>query len=54
MMTTFRYHFGKLVKLHQLQILATSADAGDIRAAARTLGTSQAAVTRALYGLETE
>ncbi|MDF5939686.1 LysR family transcriptional regulator [Pseudomonas aeruginosa] len=36
------------MKLHQLQALVASADAGGIRAAARVLGISQAAVTRAL------
>ncbi len=54
MMTTFRCHLGKPVKLHQLQALVASADAGGIRAAARVLGISQAAVTRALRELETE
>lgn len=54
MMTTFRCHLGKPVKLHQLQALVASADAGGIRAAARALGISQAAVTRALRELETE
>ena len=51
MMTTFRCHLGKPVKLHQLQALVASADAGGIRAAARALGISQAAVTRALREL---
>lgn len=54
MMTTFRCHLGKPVKLHQLQALVASADAGGIRAAARALGISQAAVTRALRELETD
>ena len=35
------------MKLHQLQALVASADSGSIRAAARHLGLSQAAVTRA-------
>ncbi|RTF11459.1 LysR family transcriptional regulator, partial [Serratia marcescens] len=33
------------MKLHQLQALVASADSGSIRAAARHLGLSQAAVT---------
>ena len=40
------------MKLHQLEALVASADAGSIRGAARTLGLSQAAVTRALRELE--
>ena len=40
------------IKLHQLQALVASAEAGSIRGAARTLGLSQAAVTRALRELE--
>lgn len=44
---------GKLMKLHQLQALIASAETGSIRAAARSLGISQAAVTRALRELET-
>ncbi|AXF24470.1 LysR family transcriptional regulator [Burkholderia pyrrocinia] len=40
------------MKLHQLQALVASAEAGSIRGAARTLGLSQAAVTRALRELE--
>lgn len=40
------------MKLHQLQALVASADGGSIRAAARQLGLSQAAVTRALRELE--
>ncbi|MBH3008706.1 LysR family transcriptional regulator [Serratia ureilytica] len=42
------------MKLHQLQALVASADSGSIRAAARHLGLSQAAVTRALRELEQE
>lgn len=42
------------MKLHQLQALVASADSGNIRAAARHLGLSQAAVTRALRELEQE
>ncbi|SMF27557.1 DNA-binding transcriptional regulator, LysR family [Pseudogulbenkiania subflava DSM 22618] len=42
------------VKLHQLQALVASAEAGSIRGAARSLGISQAAVTRALRELEAE
>jgi DNA-binding transcriptional LysR family regulator len=42
-----------LMKLHQLQALIASAESGSIRAAARSLGISQAAVTRALRELET-
>lgn len=41
-----------MMKLHQLQALVASADAGSIRGAARVLGISQAAVTRALRELE--
>ncbi|KGB93244.1 MULTISPECIES: LysR substrate-binding domain-containing protein [Burkholderia] len=40
------------MKLHQLQALVASAEAGSIRGAARMLGLSQAAVTRALRELE--
>ncbi len=40
------------LKLHQLQALATCAEAGSIRGGARALGISQAAVTRALRELE--
>ncbi|MEX3919655.1 LysR substrate-binding domain-containing protein [Paraburkholderia sp. BR10936] len=40
------------MKLHQLEALVASADAGSIRGAARSLGLSQAAVTRALRELE--
>ena len=40
------------MKLHQLQALVASAEAGSIRGAARALGLSQAAVTRALRELE--
>ncbi|WP_346825655.1 LysR family transcriptional regulator [Serratia inhibens] len=42
------------MKLHQLQALVASADSGSIRGAARQLGLSQAAVTRALRELEQE
>lgn len=42
------------MKLHQLQALVAVADGGGIRAAARGLGLSQAAVTRALRELEEE
>ena len=42
------------MKLHQLQALAAVADAGSIRAAARVLELSQAAVTKALRELEAE
>ncbi|KRW97839.1 LysR substrate-binding domain-containing protein [Paracoccus sp. MKU1] len=42
------------MKLHQLEALVASADAGSIRAAARMLGLSQPAVTRALRELESE
>ena len=53
MMTTLCCHPRQLtVKLHQLEALVASADSGSIRAAARTLGLSQAAVTRALRELE--
>lgn len=41
-----------MMKLHQLQALVACADMGGIRAAARSLGISQAAVTRALRELE--
>lgn len=40
------------MKLHQLQALIASANTGSIRAAAKTLGVSQAAVTKALRELE--
>jgi len=40
------------MKLHQLEALVASADAGSIRGAARALGLSQAALTRALRELE--
>lgn len=40
------------MKLHQLQALVASAETGSIRAAARSLDISQAAVTRALRELE--
>jgi len=40
------------MKLHQLQALVASAESGSIRGAARQLGISQAAVTRALRELE--
>ena len=40
------------MRLHQIQALIASADTGSIRAAARSLGISQAAVTRALRDLE--
>ncbi|WP_323119015.1 LysR substrate-binding domain-containing protein [Burkholderia alba] len=40
------------MKLHQLHALVASAEAGSIRGAARALGISQAAVTRALRELE--
>ncbi|MFC6947633.1 LysR family transcriptional regulator [Paraburkholderia dipogonis] len=43
---------GGSVKIHQLQALVASAETGSIRAAARSLGISQAAVTRALRELE--
>ncbi|MFT4063957.1 LysR family transcriptional regulator [Paraburkholderia sp.] len=42
------------MKIHQLQALVTVADAGSIRASARLLGVSQAAVTKALRELEKE
>jgi LysR family transcriptional regulator, regulator of abg operon len=42
------------MKIHQLQALVTVADAGSIRAGARLLGVSQAAVTKALRELEKE
>ena len=41
------------MKLHQLQALIASAETGSIRAAARSLEISQAAVTKALRELET-
>jgi len=41
------------MKLHQLQALIASAETGSIRAAARALDISQAAVTKALRELET-
>lgn len=41
-----------MMRLHQIQALVASADTGSIRAAARSLGISQAAVTRALRDLE--
>ena len=53
MMTTNSCHPGKQMKLHQLQALIASAETGSIRAAARTLDISQAAVTKALRELET-
>jgi len=42
------------MKLHQLQALVAVSDTGSIRAAARRLGLSQTAVTKALRELETE
>lgn len=42
------------MKLHQIQALVAVADAGSIRAAARLVGLSQAAVTKALRELESE
>lgn len=42
------------MKLHQLQALVASAEMGSVRGAARSLGISQAAVTRALRELEAE
>jgi DNA-binding transcriptional LysR family regulator len=42
------------MKLHQIQALVAVADAGSIRAAARVVGLSQAAVTKALRELESE
>ncbi|MHC5306532.1 LysR substrate-binding domain-containing protein [Bartonella sp. LJL80] len=42
------------MKIHQLQALVTTADMGSIRAAARKLGLSQPALTRALKELEHE
>lgn len=42
------------MKLHQLQALVASANTGSIRAAAKSLGLSQAAVTKALRELEYE
>jgi DNA-binding transcriptional LysR family regulator len=53
MMTTISCLQGKQMKLHQLQALIASAETGSIRAAARSLGMSQAAVTKALRELET-
>ncbi|WP_038496033.1 LysR substrate-binding domain-containing protein [Collimonas arenae] len=40
------------MKLHQIQAMVASAETGSIRGAARSLGISQAAVTRALRELE--
>lgn len=45
---------GIFMKLHQLQALVAIAETGSIRAAARTLDISQAAVTKALRELENE
>lgn len=42
------------MKLHQLEALVASAETGSVRSAARRLGISQPAVTRALRELETE
>ena len=53
MMTTMSCHQGEQMKLHQLQALIASAETGSIRAAARSLAISQAAVTKALRELET-
>ncbi len=53
MMTTISCHWGGRMKLHQLQALIASAETGSIRAAARALNVSQAAVTKALRELET-
>jgi molybdenum-dependent DNA-binding transcriptional regulator ModE len=53
MMTTISCHQGEQMKLHQLQALIASAETGSIRAAARSLEISQAAVTKALRELET-
>ncbi len=50
MMTTMSCHRGEQMKLHQLQALIASAETGSIRAAARSLQISQAAVTKALRG----
>jgi DNA-binding transcriptional LysR family regulator len=52
MMTTLGCHIGERMKLHQLQALVSSAETGSIRAAARALNLSQAAVTKALRELE--
>ncbi len=52
MMTTQGCHQGERMKLHQLQALVASAETGSIRAAARSLEVSQAAVTKALRELE--
>ena len=51
--TTIGCHSFADMKLHQLQALVASAETGSIRAAARSLGISQAAVTRSLRELET-
>lgn len=53
MMTTIGCPYGEPMKLHQLQALIASAETGSIRAAARSLDISQAAVTKALRELET-
>jgi len=53
MMTTMSCHQGAQMKLHQLQALIACAETGSIRAAARSLDISQAAVTKALRELET-
>ncbi|WP_349746886.1 LysR family transcriptional regulator [Pseudomonas frederiksbergensis] len=53
MMTTIGCRHGEHMKLHQLQALIASAETGSIRAAARSLEMSQAAVTKALRELET-
>ena len=53
MLTTNGCHLGERMKLHQLQALIASAETGSIRAAARSLDISQAAVTKALRELET-
>ncbi|RDD96478.1 LysR family transcriptional regulator [Paracoccus pantotrophus] len=45
---------GGTMKLHQLEALVASAETGSVRSAARRLGISQPAVTRALRELETE
>lgn len=42
------------MKLHQLEALVASAETGSIRSAARRLGVSQPAITRALRELETQ
>lgn len=47
-----RYHRQMGLKLQQLRYLVAMADAGSIRAAARTLGLSQATVTQGLRELE--